>query len=423
MNSTLLTSALLALSISTAKAQYQSGADLGRGLDENTAARMAACGIDARELERLINLPQSQFDQDFSGGWRTYGNADGCAYATGELVLTYILYSPHVEPDAMGLLRWHAGQLFAQANAYDRAIPLFVAAKSQEPSAWNTYADATIAFLRSDQDAIHQAREALLEFAPSPEEQAANQRFLEENPNIRMPDGFVTDPPNLPVVDRLIACWGETYWTAYTGCETRQAQGLNVEATSPLACAFLVDRVGDFVGPSQTNGHRMAVSANWLATPGERDQLASVLRQEGRQSGPDAPFGMAYNEDFAAAIGAMTEANIDSFHAALTTEGSIPCAQLDTSAAPFETDIAEVERWAEAQMTNPDPDAPPAVETLSLSRPTFFDGNNRVLVAEAYTFTPIPLSRPPSAFIGFTVYVQDGGEWTREAGILLNRMG
>lgn len=74
-------------------------------------------------------------------------------------------------------------------------------------------------------------------------------------------------------------------------------------------------------------------------------------------------------------------------------------------------------------MSNPDPDAPPAVETLSLSRPIFFDGNNRVLVAEAYSFTPIPISRPPSGLIGFTVYVRDGAEWTREAGILLNRMG
>ncbi len=420
---TLLAGTAILMAASAAQAQYQSGADLGEGIDENVAARMLACGIDAPELERLINLQQSGFDQDFDGGWRPYGSTDGCAYATGELILTYLTYSPHVETDGVGMLRWHAGQMFASAGAYDRAILLFVAAKNDEPSAWNAYADATIAFLRGDREAIEAARDALLEFAPSPEEQAANQRFLDENPNIRMPDGFVTDPPNLPVVDRLIACWGEDYWTAYTGCEGPQAQGPDVTATSPRACAFLMDRVGDFVGPSEGNGHRMAVGANWLATPGERDQLASILRQEGRQSGPDAPFGMAYDEDFATAISGMSEPDIDYFHAALTSEGPITCDRLDTAAAPFEADIAAVQRWAEAQMTNPDADAPPAVETLSLSRPTFFDGNTRVLVAEAYTFTPIPLSRPPSGLIGFTVYVREGGEWTREAGILLNRMG
>ncbi|MCP2671846.1 hypothetical protein NHF40_12985 [Maricaulaceae bacterium EIL42A08] len=422
---TLFATTALALCFSSAQAQVQTGADLGEGIDENAAARMAACGIDAPELERLINLPQQDFDQDFNGGWRPYGNMDGCQIATAELILTYLTHSAQVEPDDLGILRWHAAQMFASGGDYDAAIPLFVAAKSAEASAWNAYADATIAFLRGDYDAIIAAREALMDFAPSPDEQAANQRFLDENPNIRMPDGFVTDPPNLPVVDRLIACWGMDYWTAYTGCEDPRDPAPNPDAAtaSPLACAFLADRVGDFVGPSEQNGHRMAVGANWLATPGERDQLAAVLRQEGRQSGPDAPFGMAYNEDFAAAIGAMTEADIDAFHAALTTEGTIACDRLDTSESPFEADIAGVQRWAEAQMSNPDPDAPPAVETLSLSRPIFFDGNNRVLVAEAYSFTPIPISRPPSGLIGFTVYVRDGAEWTREAGILLNRMG
>jgi hypothetical protein len=420
---TLVAAAILALLAPASQAQVQAGADLGEAVEENAAARMAACGIDALELERLINLEQQDFDQDFDGGWRSYGGAEDCQIATGDLILAYLMYSPHVEADGLAILRWHAGQMFAAGGAYDRAIALFVAAKDDEASAWNAYADATIAFLRGDRAATETARQALLAFAPTEAEQAARQRFLDENPNVRMPQGYVTDPVNLPVVDRLLECWGSAYWTAYRGdCDATRPEGVFLD-TSPLGCAFLVDRVGDFAGPGEQTGHRMAVGANWLTLAMSREDLAAALRQDGRDGGSGAPFGMAYNEDFAAAISALDDADIDYFHAALTQDGAIACDRVDTSAAPFEADIAAVQRWAEAQMVAPDPGAPPAVETLSLSRPAFFDGDNRVLVAEAYTFTPIPISRPPSGLIGFTVYVREGAEWTREAGIVLNRMG
>jgi len=202
------------------------------------------------------------------------------------------------------------------------------------------------------------------------------------------------------------------------------APGHEPEDSMPRpGCAFTAERIAAFADPAEANGHRAAVDAGWLTLPVERDALASMLAQEDRASETDAPFGMAYNAAFAAAIEALSDEAIDRLHADMTQDGPIACAGLDTGAAPFADDIIGVQRWAEAQMIDPDPDAPPAVETLSLSRPAFFDSDRRVLVAEAYSFTPIPISRPPSALIGFTVYRRDGGAWVREAGIILQRMG
>jgi hypothetical protein len=200
------------------------------------------------------------------------------------------------------------------------------------------------------------------------------------------------------------------------------AQSIDL-ATSPLGCAFIAGRFADFVIPGEAKGHRMAVDANWLTSPGDRNTLAAGLRQDGRIDGPGAPFGMAFKADFAEAIAGLSDDDLDYAHAALTTPGAITCEILDISAAAFTDDITGVQRWAEAQMMDPDPGAPPAVETLSLSRPTVFDDGTRVLIAEAYTFTPIPISRPPSAMVAFTVYKDQGQTWVREASIILARGG
>jgi hypothetical protein len=208
------------------------------------------------------------------------------------------------------------------------------------------------------------------------------------------------------------------------GAQADPANVASIDVTpSQLECAFTADRFADFVAPGEANGHRMAADANWLTSPGDRDTLAADLRQEGRIDGPDAPFGMAFNADFAEAIAGLSDDDLDYAHAALTVPGAIACENLDLSAGAFTDDIIGVQRWAEAQMMGPDPGAPPAVQTLSLSRPIVFDGGTRVLIAEAYSFTPIPISRPPSAMVAYTIYKADGQSWIREASMVLARGG
>lgn len=189
------------------------------------------------------------------------------------------------------------------------------------------------------------------------------------------------------------------------------------------ACMFTRTRVEVFVANTSADDTRAAVSASWLSLPMDRATLAATLTQEGRERGSDAPFAMSYRPDFARAIVGLTEAQLDLFHDGLTTDGPIQCPGIETQADPFNADIGGFQRWAEEQMMNPDPGAPPGAATLAISRPVDFDGGARVLVAEAYTFTPIPLSRPPSASLVFAVYQRDGAQWRREASIIAARAG
>lgn len=189
------------------------------------------------------------------------------------------------------------------------------------------------------------------------------------------------------------------------------------------ACLFTRTRVETFVANTGADDTRAAVSASWLSLPMDRAALAATLSQEDRERGADAPFAMGYNPEFARAIRGMTDAQLDRFHDGLTTDGPIQCPGIETQADPFNADIGGFQRWAEEQMMNPDPGAPPGAATLAISRPVHFDGGARVLVAEAYTFTPIPLSRPPSASLVFAIYQRDGAQWRREASIIIARAG
>ncbi|MCR9129169.1 MAG: hypothetical protein NXI12_06580 [Alphaproteobacteria bacterium] len=189
------------------------------------------------------------------------------------------------------------------------------------------------------------------------------------------------------------------------------------------ACLFAQDRFAGFIRETPPGEVRNAISAQWLTLQESRSGLAALLAQQDRDQGPDAPFAMGYRPDFARAIDALRDAHIDRFHAGLTRPGPIACRRIDTAADPFTEDLRGFLDWAEAQMMNPDPGAPDGAQTLAISRPVYFDGDTRVLVAESYTYTPIPLSRPPSATLAFVVYVREDGDWMHEASMILARGG
>jgi hypothetical protein len=390
-------------------------ADLGA----DRAAALAECGVDEVRLAELLALDQQAFDQDMDGGWRPVGRTEGCEAAAADLIAAWREHSGNLV--SSGIIDWHEGQMRAYAGETEAAIALFDRARSDSPE-WNLYVDATIAFLEGDRAALEAARAELATYVPSPEVIAARRQFLEDNPQIQVPDGFVEQPQNLNVVDNLLACFGRSYAEAYgTACAPEPADP-RIEV-SEAECAFAASRFEVFIAEAPPGDIRNAISANWLTTPAERDALAALLAQEGRERGPDAPFAMGYRPDFARAIEPLSEADIDRFHAGLTLPGAITCDGVDTAADPFTDDLAGFNTWAEGQMMNPDPGAPEGAQTLAISRPMIFDGGGRALVAQSYTYTPIPLSRPPSATLAFMVYERDGAGWTHAASMILARGG
>lgn len=206
-----LTTALLALTSPTDAPQVFDA------LDADARTRLQACAIDAEQLDTLLALQARAFDQDFSGGWRPYGNDPDCQRAAADLIIAYIDHSPHYDQQSHAIIRWHAGQMLATADERGLAVEYLDSARGQD-AVWNLYVDATIAFLRRDREAAEAARAALASELPSEEEMEARRQFLMSNPRIRVPDGFVERPQNLDVVDRLLECWDHPYSRAYGGC-------------------------------------------------------------------------------------------------------------------------------------------------------------------------------------------------------------
>lgn len=201
------------------------------------------------------------------------------------------------------------------------------------------------------------------------------------------------------------------------------ASPLTGPGVSQAECAFAASRFEAFIANTPPGDIRNAISSNWLTLPTDRDALAALISQTGRERGSHAPFAMGYRPDFARAVESLTAADIDRFHAGLTQTGAIACAFVDAAAEPFTNDLAGFNAWAEGQMMNPDPGAPQGAQSLVLSRPVIFHGGDRALVAESYSYTPIPLSRPPSALITLDVYQRDGAAWVREASMVVSRSG
>ena len=408
-------SILAAASLLTTPASLDALADL----DPGRAAALAECGVDETRLEALLALDQQAFDQDFDGGWRPVADALGCEAAAADLIALWRAHSGQVT--SPGILYWHEGQMRAYAGQTEAAIALFDRSRS-DGAEWNLYVDATIAFLDGDRQALEAARAELATHTPSEEVMAARRQFLADNPQIQVPDGFVEQPQNLNVVDSLLACFGRTYSEAYgVSCEPETERG--EPDVTPTECALAASRFDAFIAEAPPGDIRNAISADWLTTPAERETLAALLSQEERERGPDAPFAMGYRPDFARAVEALTEADIDRFHTGLSLPGPVACEGVNTALDPFTDDLAGFTAWAEAQMMNPDPGAPEGAQTLAISRPLLFDEGRRALVMRSYSYTPIPLSRPPSATVSFEVFERDGGDWAREASMIVARGG
>ncbi|MEM1081593.1 MAG: hypothetical protein AAGH65_08435 [Pseudomonadota bacterium] len=178
------------------------------------AAALAECGVDDARLAELLALDQTAFDQTFGEGWRWLHNFQGCEEAAADLIALWRDYSGKLT--APYIIYWHEGQMRAYAGQTEHAAALFDQSRTDGPE-WNLYVDASIAFLRGDHAALTAARDELATYLPTEDTMAERRQFLADNPQFTMHEGFVEQPQNLGVVDRLLACFGQSYRDAYGG--------------------------------------------------------------------------------------------------------------------------------------------------------------------------------------------------------------
>ena len=154
------------------------------------------CSVDT---EAMLDMSPEDFDQS-PQGWRSLQAKGDCFAETADLIAGYRerhwrtlqLYELHIS-------YWHEGQVRALASQTELAIKLLLAGVSpQSTYGFSEYALATVAFLQNDLEALKSAR-ARLAATPRPVEFAGAKW-----------------PPNLDVVDGLIACFGRPYREAYS---------------------------------------------------------------------------------------------------------------------------------------------------------------------------------------------------------------
>jgi len=180
------------------------------------AALQSSC---AYETAPFLQQDFQTFDQT-DEGWRGLARKD-CFVEAAELIAVYhAALAGDLDARERSGLDWHEGQMRAFAGETEAAIELFERTREGRNAVMEAYLDATLAFLEGDRAGLEAARERLLA-VPEPEGFAASIATFRE----RFPDH---DPPvwpvNLHLVDRLRACFGESYAIAYSGeCDAARA--------------------------------------------------------------------------------------------------------------------------------------------------------------------------------------------------------
>jgi hypothetical protein len=173
----------------------------------------------------MLKLSPYDFDQT-AKGWRSVPSKGPCYVTAANLIATYRRANwGKLDANSVAISYWHEGQSRAMAGQTNLAIPLLLAGvnpgvagvsadvdrqTSSIGMANAEYALATVAFLQGDLSALKAARARL-----------AALREPEAYRNLRPPPAAAAKwPPNLNIVDGLIACFGKPYRIAY-GCRVK----------------------------------------------------------------------------------------------------------------------------------------------------------------------------------------------------------
>lgn len=169
---------------------------------------ISSCELSDEDLARILELSFEDFDQNPDDGWRPYYDS-GCYGQAAALLTKYISrYPDRISRHYM--LPFHAGQMFALNNEYEKAESWMKKGYSPNESKtidWNAFVDANIAFVRKDRTKLLQMRERI-----------ARQPAMTKA--MGAPEWAVGRKMNLDVVDGFIRCFDEPYTAAY-GSECR----------------------------------------------------------------------------------------------------------------------------------------------------------------------------------------------------------
>lgn len=172
----------------------------------------SACAFDR---QALLGLAPTKFDQDLQGGWRVLAGKPGCETAAADLLSAYReAHWGKLTPGELHTNYWHEGQMRAVAGQTARAVPLLLAGVPPEGrNGFADYAVGTVAFLQRDRRGLESARTRLAGLPP-PADWAKTQAAFRARFGMTM-----AWPPNLNVLEGLIACYDKPYREAYdSGC-------------------------------------------------------------------------------------------------------------------------------------------------------------------------------------------------------------
>ena len=165
------------------------------------------CAIDQ---DAMLAMDVAAFDQSDTG-WRLFGE-EGCEQEAADLIAAYVRrHGAALSEAERRQLSWHEGQLRAALGEYTRAAELFAASRPSEPEGdRQLYVDASVAFVLRDRAALEAARDQMrLLPAPRGWDEAADRYQARFGRTIEW-------PPNLALVESLLACFDRPYSEAYS---------------------------------------------------------------------------------------------------------------------------------------------------------------------------------------------------------------
>ena len=128
------------------------------------------CELSETQWKKYLSMDWKSFDQTLGKGWREFA-ANDCEIAAGHLIDVYSSHNSNkLNEMQKRVLRWHAGQQYAQGNIKTLALVRFRYSfkKDEDPNdpfKWNAYVAASIAFLEKDLKKLKAARDEMLPFA------------------------------------------------------------------------------------------------------------------------------------------------------------------------------------------------------------------------------------------------------------------
>jgi hypothetical protein len=144
------------------------GAMAGMAMPDALSTDNAACKITPAREQAMMAADYDTFDQSMSGdlNWRAVMNV-GCYETAATLIQNYLDKNrSRLDGEKVRTLYFHAGQALALGGQDAKSAPFFGNARGGADAEWNTYVEATLAFVQHEMKKFEAARKKYAEIAP-----------------------------------------------------------------------------------------------------------------------------------------------------------------------------------------------------------------------------------------------------------------